>query len=309
MQDSAPVAIVTGASRGIGKGCAIALAEAGYDLVVAARTLEPGEPQEMSETVQDSDVRPVPGTSLAETVAEIEALGRRALAVRVDLLEQGDMDALVERTLDEFGRIDVLVNNARWVGRGYKDPFLITPHEVFEALAARERARAALPAREGRPRDDRAGRRGRRAHHLAQRHRRVLEAADERLDGAAGALLRGQQGGLQPHRARPRQGDRRAQRGDREPRARRRRRGAQGGPARRRVRPREPRLGARGRAQLRLHRKLAHPMYYSGLTVFAPEFAIERGLVEPDEIAAGRTDRWGQPGRVMATYSGLVETI
>ena len=39
------------------------------------------------------------------------------------------------------------------------------------------------------------------------------------------------------------------------------------------------------------------------------EFAVERGLVEPDELAAGRTDRWGQPGRVMATYSGLVETI
>ena len=259
MQDSAPVAIVTGASRGIGKGCAIALAEVGYDLVVAARTLEPGEPQEMSETVQDSDVRPVPGTSLAETVAEIEALGRRALAVRVDLLEQGDMDALVERTLEEFGRIDVLVNNARWVGRGYKDPFLITPHEVFE-LSLRVNALAPLYLLEqGRPRDDRAGWRRRRAYHLAQRDCRVLATAVERLDGAAGALLRGEQGGLQPHRARARQGDRRAQRGDRESRARRCGRGAQGGPARRGVRPREPRLGARGGAQLRLHRELAAP--------------------------------------------------
>ena len=51
-----------------------------------------------------------------------------------------------------------------------------------------------------------------------------------------------------------------------------------------------------------------YPMFYSGLTVFAPEFAVEHGIVAPDDLAAGRPDRWGQPGRVMATYSGLVDT-
>ena len=309
MQDSAPVAIVTGASRGIGKGCAIALAEAGYDLVVAARTLEPGEPQEMSETVQDSDVRPVPGTSLAETVAEIEALGRRALAVRVDLLEQGDMDALVERTIEEFGRIDVLVNNARWVGRGYKDPFLITPHEVFE-LSLRVNALAPLyllgkvvpvmieqgggvvvhiTSRNGivesskRPTSDWTGRPGLSYAVSKAAFNRIAPGLAKEIAEHNVAIVNLEPGDVGVER-------KAVQRGD------------AFDPANH-----DSALAAgRSCAYIASSR---HPMYYSGLTVFAPEFAIERGLVEPDEIAAGRTGRWGQPGRVMATYSGLVETI
>ena len=95
------VAVVTGASRGIGKATALALARAGADVVVTARTLEePG---------------PLPGT-LAETVSEIEALGRHALAVRCNVGKQEDLDALVEQTVTHFGRVDVLVNNAAFTG-------------------------------------------------------------------------------------------------------------------------------------------------------------------------------------------------
>jgi NAD(P)-dependent dehydrogenase (short-subunit alcohol dehydrogenase family) len=95
------IAVVTGASRGIGKATALALAGGGADVVVTARTLdEPG---------------PLPGT-LAETVGEIEAIGQRALAVRCNVGKQEDLDALVEQTVAHFGRVDVLVNNAAFTG-------------------------------------------------------------------------------------------------------------------------------------------------------------------------------------------------
>src|SRR5262245_26477364 len=84
------VAIVTGAGRGIGAGCALAFAEMGARVVCAARTQE----------------------QIEETAEKVRATGARALPVRCDVMESGDLKALVERTLDEFGRIDVLVNNA-----------------------------------------------------------------------------------------------------------------------------------------------------------------------------------------------------
>jgi len=84
------VAIVTGAGRGIGQGIALAFAEAGADVVVAARSEE----------------------QLAKTATGIRERGRRALAVPTDVLKTEQLDALVQKTVDEFGRIDVLVNNA-----------------------------------------------------------------------------------------------------------------------------------------------------------------------------------------------------
>jgi len=93
-----PVAIITGASRGIGRHVALALAKAGYDVVCAARTTE------------DSPAK-LPGT-IEATAAEIEALGRRGLAVQCDVRGEEQVASMVERAVRELGRIDVLVNNA-----------------------------------------------------------------------------------------------------------------------------------------------------------------------------------------------------
>jgi len=92
------VAIVTGASRGIGKAIALGYAREGAAVVVAAR----------SETAPNERL---PGT-IHETVEQIEALGGRAMAVRCDVTDEASVSALVDRTLAEFGRVDVLVNNA-----------------------------------------------------------------------------------------------------------------------------------------------------------------------------------------------------
>jgi len=91
------VAIVTGASRGIGKAIAIALAKEGASVVVAARTEQEGGR--------------LPGT-IHKTADEIRALGRRALAVRTDVTKEEEVAELVRKSLQEFGAIDILINNA-----------------------------------------------------------------------------------------------------------------------------------------------------------------------------------------------------
>jgi len=91
------IVLVTGSSRGIGKAIALAFAREGADVVIAAKTTEP-------------DPR-LPGT-IHETAREVEALGRRALAVAVDLRREDQVEALAARALEAFGRVDILVNNA-----------------------------------------------------------------------------------------------------------------------------------------------------------------------------------------------------
>jgi len=125
------IALVTGASRGIGKATALQLARCGFDVVVTARTLQEGERYEHSWTVKKSDTSALPG-SLETTAAEIEALDRRALPVRMDLLDAESIEAAVARAREVFGRIDVLVNNAVTTGPGSLDMFLDTPLEVIE---------------------------------------------------------------------------------------------------------------------------------------------------------------------------------
>ncbi|HLF78965.1 MAG TPA: SDR family NAD(P)-dependent oxidoreductase [Dehalococcoidia bacterium] len=93
-------AIVTGSSRGIGKMIALQLARDGANVVVCSRT----------EKVTD-----LPGT-IGETAAAIEAMGRKALAVRMDLASDEDMRSMLDQTMATFGGVDVLVNNAVIVG-------------------------------------------------------------------------------------------------------------------------------------------------------------------------------------------------
>ncbi|MGZ6932304.1 MAG: glucose 1-dehydrogenase [Acidimicrobiia bacterium] len=84
------VAIVTGAGKGIGAGCAVALAEAGADVVLAART----------------------ASDLDAVAARIAATGRRAVPVHTDVTDADALAALVDTATSTLGRIDVLVNNA-----------------------------------------------------------------------------------------------------------------------------------------------------------------------------------------------------
>ena len=127
------VAFVTGASRGIGRACALELARRGFDLVLTARTVTGAERLEHSSTVRRSATNPLPG-SLEETAAEVTALGASALVVPLDLAEPADPPAAVEAAVARFGRIDVLVNNGRYVGPGHMDAFEDTPLELIERM-------------------------------------------------------------------------------------------------------------------------------------------------------------------------------
>ncbi len=128
------VAIVTGASRGIGRALALGLARASCRVAVAAKTVEPSEK--------------LPG-SVHTVAAEIAALGGEALPVQVDLRDETQIEALAAQTLAKWGRIDILVNNA---GALFWQPLLQTPAKRFDlvmavnARAAFLCARAVLPS-------------------------------------------------------------------------------------------------------------------------------------------------------------------
>ena len=92
------IAIVTGASRGLGKAMAIELAREGASVAVAARTVE-------------ADKGPLPGT-IHETVNEIKKLGGKAIAVRCDVSKEEDVVLMVDQVEREYGAVDIMVNNA-----------------------------------------------------------------------------------------------------------------------------------------------------------------------------------------------------
>jgi dehydrogenase/reductase SDR family member 1 len=97
------VALVTGASRGVGKGVALGLGEAGATIYITGRTVDEGQA-----------VGALPG-SIHQTAAEVGQLGGQGIAVRCDHLDDAQVRALIERIAGEQGRLDVLVNNV-WGG-------------------------------------------------------------------------------------------------------------------------------------------------------------------------------------------------
>ena len=101
------VAIVTGAGRGIGAACALAFAESGADVVIAARTKE----------------------QLEDVAGQAADRGRRALGVPCDVSETANLELIVEQAMSEFGRIDIVVNTA---GGSMPGPFLDTSEKAFE---------------------------------------------------------------------------------------------------------------------------------------------------------------------------------
>ncbi len=118
------VALVTGASRGIGRACARHLAGAGFDVAVAARTVREGEAG-----------AGLPG-SLEAVASDVQASGRRALICQLDLLDRSSCAQGVAATLDEFGRIDVLVNSGIFYGQGGMRLFADTPIDEYDKAFA-----------------------------------------------------------------------------------------------------------------------------------------------------------------------------
>jgi len=105
------VVLVTGGRRGIGKAVALAFAEAGADVAICDVVREDGE--------------------LQAVATEIDRLGRHALAIYADTSQKSDVENMVQKVMDEFGRIDVLVNNA---GIVIRSPLLDLPESDWDKL-------------------------------------------------------------------------------------------------------------------------------------------------------------------------------
>lgn len=101
------VALVTGASRGAGRGIARGFGELGYTVYVTGRTVAPGDAKGWDGTV-------LPGT-VAETAAEVTAAGGKGIAVMCDHADDAQVAALFAQIAEEQGRLDVLVNNATYI--------------------------------------------------------------------------------------------------------------------------------------------------------------------------------------------------
>jgi NAD(P)-dependent dehydrogenase (short-subunit alcohol dehydrogenase family) len=130
---TARVALVTGASRGIGRCCALALAERGFDVAITARTVHEGDGRAVAGSVRETETIAVPG-SLDTTAAEIADRDQRALAVPFDIIDRESVYGLVDRVIGEWGRIDALVNNAIYQTSGTMDHILDIPLDVAAVL-------------------------------------------------------------------------------------------------------------------------------------------------------------------------------
>ncbi len=122
-------ALITGAGRGIGRACALALAEAGAEVALVARSAE-----------------------VEDTAHQIAKLGRKALALRLDLAAAGAAEEAVHRTVKEFGKLEILVNNAGTTRRHPAEEFPDQDWDLVLELnlnavfrACREAGRVMLP--------------------------------------------------------------------------------------------------------------------------------------------------------------------
>jgi NAD(P)-dependent dehydrogenase (short-subunit alcohol dehydrogenase family) len=114
------VAIITGASRGIGRQIALRLARHGIHLVLAARTLDQAESR-------------LPG-SLQDLGREVRALGVECLPVRCDLSRRREVENLCKTALQRYGRVDILINNARHLDEHHWDAFLKLDIDSWERV-------------------------------------------------------------------------------------------------------------------------------------------------------------------------------
>ena len=126
MSSGTPVAFVTGASRGIGAACAVALAREGHDVALAARTSAEGSGVLEGDLSGRRPPAPIAG-SLETTASLVEDVGRKALPVFMDVADRSSVEAAVEVVLSAWGRVDVVVNVAHYRGPGYDERFLDTP--------------------------------------------------------------------------------------------------------------------------------------------------------------------------------------
>jgi len=109
------IAIVTGPSQGIGRAIALGLAQAGAHLVLAKYP-----------SLREAEITQVQG--------EIEGMGRKALVVMTDVSEVAQVNAMIDRTMQTFGRVDILVNNAGWTGNSLA--LDVTEEEYDRTMAA-----------------------------------------------------------------------------------------------------------------------------------------------------------------------------
>ncbi len=122
------VAFITGASRGIGAETAVALARAGFRVAITARTLSEGESHD-----HVGKISALPG-SLEATAAAVQAVGGEALCLRADILDEQSVVAAAQQTLDRWGRIDLLFNNAVYQGAGNQERLIDVTREQLTAI-------------------------------------------------------------------------------------------------------------------------------------------------------------------------------
>lgn len=121
------VALITGGGRGIGRGIGLALAQAGVDVAVA-------DVNRLASQAQQYEATAVSGFDAAKAVAkEIEALGRRSLALEADVTDKAQVVRMLEQTRDGLGRLDILVCNAGVVSVA---PVEALPEETFDVTMA-----------------------------------------------------------------------------------------------------------------------------------------------------------------------------